>query len=103
LERSILRSVMKENGLSAKDICVILKTMAQTGAEKLELGDLKIDRSGVDHKQKVVDTIPIDENLPEATLEEDACVHKKELTDDMSMNDPLEYERLLVSGELEDG
>ena len=94
----------KDNRLSKKDICDIIKTLDKSNVSHFEYEGLKILRddmvtlpSGKKVKQKDVAKEP-----PETFYDQHEYSSKDEMISTLHIEDPVAYEALLASGELTD-
>jgi hypothetical protein len=94
--------------LTAKDICNILRACRESGASKLKF-------AGIEAEFFPADYMKASESLPEAeiSVEQAAVVDEQQLARDefrakserlamMLIEDPAQYEKLLLDGELAD-
>lgn len=93
--------------LSAKDICDIIKACKGSGISELSVGDLII-RRGVGEDTALVDT-PIARSRPilEEKVGVESLAEQEQMTKEdqlalLRIENPLEYERLLIAQDLID-
>lgn len=94
--------------LQASDVCAIIKTCKESNVSKLQFGDLQVDFTF--HVEQfeahpITGEAPLEqliEKQEKDTLEKEAMQSKSERLALMAIEDPAEYERLIMAGELED-
>jgi hypothetical protein len=103
-----MRSTKK--GLKSYDICNLIKTCSVSGVLELNYGELHIKFASKDieapsepaiagRKSDATKSTVIEQD----SIEQDELKTKQDQLDLMLIEDPAEYERLLIAGELEDG
>lgn len=100
--------------MTHREICAILKACVNSNIKELCIGDLKLSFFGPNDGQPYAATIPQPIRDPEslkskirqveeATFERFESKIKDDELDQLLIEDPALYERLLTAGELEDG
>jgi len=106
-------TVTNSKELSAEEVCSILRVCGEAKVSVLKFRDLYVKFGGTAESQKndVPSALPI---TPEAeisdnskqvafeAIEKEMVLTKEERLALLQIEDPLEYERLVVNGELED-
>jgi hypothetical protein len=93
-------------GLTAPDVCLIIKECKDAGLAEFHWGDLQIIFWAK------VQQIPTPTHVPEAILERQAKIEQEDISDQelltreeqlmrLQVENPVEYERMLSSGDLE--
>ena len=92
--------------LNAKDICDIIKACKGSGISELAVGDLIIRRG---NPEALVEGIPtarakplLEEKIGVESLQTDEQMTKEDRLALLQLEDPLEYERLMLAGDLID-
>jgi hypothetical protein len=103
-------SNMVKKGLSAKDICQIIKECQGTGVSHIKLGDLSIEfhphrneaaadsGQNADHGPLVVNEL--DNNKSLSTMMNDELLEEASVTQ-LMIDDPLAYEKFQMSKDIE--
>lgn len=93
-----------EKGFSAADICSIVSQCGESGVAEFTLGRLKVTFKSTRLKLEEPIYSEIPESQQEAVIEEvterDEIAHKEALLAQMEIEDPVEFERLMTSGDL---
>lgn len=101
---------LKNSSFTAQDICAILKAASDASVFEMQLGDLFVRFGGpaplaeLAIAQSISANAIAEESRAEIqkTFEKEAVLDKEDKLALMAIEDPMEYERLIMSGELED-
>jgi hypothetical protein len=92
-----------EKGFSAADICSIVKICGESGVVEFTLGKLKVTFKDT-RTQAIEPAESISQEQQDAVVEEvterDELAHKEAMLAQMEIEDPVEFERLMTSGDL---
>jgi hypothetical protein len=91
-----------EKHFSASDICSIVKSCGENGVGEFTLGKLKVTFKGnltpVSQQEEV--STELQEAVSVELTERDELAHKEAMLAQMEIEDPVEFERLMTSGDL---
>ncbi len=91
-----------EKSFSAADICSIVNACGESGVAEFTLGKLKVIFK--DTRSELEEPVEFPQELQDAVIEEvterDEIAHKEAMLAQMEIEDPVEFERLMTSGDL---
>lgn len=94
-----------EKSFTAADICSIIKICGESGVGEFTLGKLKVTFKS--NRSRFEDPIQFDEVSQQKqdavvveVTERDEIAHKEAMLAQMEIEDPVEFERLMTSGDL---
>ncbi len=104
----IFRKKNQVTALSGDDLCRIIERASKNGVKKITVGDLVVEYYCIS-QSPVIDPVYVPEEVRELAsfqAKEDSKAqhvkYKQEELDQMIIEDPLQYEELIRSGDLED-
>lgn len=92
--------------LSGEEICAIVKACGEAGVSRLCFGPLDVQfKCSPDtekpHEQTIVVTDPVlQEEVTKVETERDELAHKEEMLAQLEIENPAEYERQMLAGDL---
>lgn len=104
-----------DKSLKSKDICNIIRVCSKSHVSRIKMGDLEIEFRGSGIEKQVPVTIAEATNcekpqnleasyatVEEEVIEQEGVKLREEQLLQMAIEDPVEYEKLIASGDLED-